>query len=105
MHARGQDEPVGVHQDVALAPGQPLRPVVAALGAARPAGLDRLAIDRRRAGVPGAPFASPDLGPERVVRSPQPANQALSAQLVVDGLPCVGYSRGSIRQAHPERSR
>jgi hypothetical protein len=87
VHARGQDEPVDLHQEVALAPGEPLRPIVAALGPARPAGLDRLAVDHRRAGVPGAPFTSPDLGPERVVRSTQPAVQAPPAEVVVHGLP------------------
>jgi len=29
VHARGQDEPVGVHQDVTLSPRKTLRPIVA----------------------------------------------------------------------------
>ena len=43
-------------QDVALAPGYALRPVVAPLRAAHQGGLDDLAVDEGRAGVPVAPF-------------------------------------------------
>jgi hypothetical protein len=73
MDLRSQHQPVGVHQDVALASGQTLRSVVTTLGAAHPGGLYDLAVDHRSARVPVASLRLAHLFAQPVMRSSEPA--------------------------------
>ena len=78
MDVRTEHEPVGVHQDVQLPSGQPLRPVVAAFGTARPSGLDNLAVDHAHARVPVAPLRPRTASPSRLcTRLSRPARRHL----------------------------
>jgi hypothetical protein len=88
MDLRSQHQPVGVHQDVALASGQTLRSVVTTLGAAHPGGLYDLAVDHRSARVPVASLRLAHLFAQPVMRSSEPAVDPPPAEkMVVHRLP------------------
>ena len=87
MDPRGQEEAARVHQDVALASGQTLRPVVAAFRASHRVDLDDMAVDHRRARVPLAPFRLAHRFAKTVVGSVQPAVDPPLAEVVVESLP------------------
>src|SRR5215213_3781626 len=99
MDPRGQHQPARVHEDVALASGETLGPVVAALRASHRGSLHHLAIDHRRARIWLAPFPFANRLAKMVVGSAQPAVYPPLAEVVVDGLP-----RRVLFRQHPPRT-
>lgn len=100
----GQGERVSVDQDVALSPSEALCPVVPTLASpARVVFTIWLSITAA-VGSRARPSDSRTLARDRPL-PPEPAVEAPPAEVVVDGLPAVGYSWGSILHEQPERSR
>src|SRR5882724_3951625 len=86
MHEPPDDQALRIHQNMALAPIDFLRPIVAS-GAAHNRGLDRLAINNRRAGLGIAPslhaYGPVELGVQSL---PKPLH-APEAEIMIHRLP------------------
>src|SRR5690606_3014392 len=104
VDARAEEEPRRVDEDVPLPPGQPPRPVVAALGAAPLRRSYRLAVDGGTAGARPAALAGADASAEAVVGTTEGAGPTPPGGVAVHRGP-GGASLGSARAVHPVRRR
>jgi hypothetical protein len=108
VHAYGEHEAERVDEDVPLAPVQSLRAVVAPRRAADAGGLRARAVDDRRTRLGLASRLAARQHAEHVVRAPEGAVEppARKRENTVGqrGGAAAGNSRGSMRQAQPERS-
>jgi hypothetical protein len=86
MHEHSDDQALRIHQDMTLAPIDFLPPIIAP-GATYDRGLDRLAINNRRAGLRIAPFLHAYQPVELGVQSLPKPSHALEAEIMIHSLP------------------
>src|SRR5215213_7013766 len=101
VNASAEYQPTGIHEQVALPARESLGPVVAAFWTADTGGFHDLAVQDRPAGIAISTLRFAYRRSESVVGLLQAPVPPPLAKVVVDRLPAVGYSLGSIRQAQP----